>query len=158
MVEAHVIVVCSGCFPQTTGIILGLSRWNFSQPPNYFWHGMRCGLYLFFIKSKSPVEGAISEVVNLLCLQHSPSQQFIAFWMSSEQRPFLGIQLAEDLGNKAWETGRLLKVSYLLSKVPGKASFKWCLSFLCPARKSFADCQSCCVFTWNVLSGRWRKL
>lgn len=60
MVEVHVIVVCSGCFPHTTGIILVLSRWNFSQPPNYFWqimHGIRCGgLYLFFIKSKSPVE------------------------------------------------------------------------------------------------------
>lgn len=60
MVGAHVIVVCSGCFPPTTGIILGLSTWNFSQPPNYFWqimHDMRCGgLYLFFKKSESPVE------------------------------------------------------------------------------------------------------
>lgn len=46
-------------FPRLLGIILGLSRWNFSQPLNYFWqimHDMRCGgVYLFFMKSKSPV-------------------------------------------------------------------------------------------------------
>lgn len=77
-----------------------------------------------FHKKQVTRGGAIREVINWLCLQHSPSQQFVAFWMSSKQRPFLGIRLAKDLGNKAWETGQLLKVSYLLSKVPGKASFK----------------------------------
>lgn len=48
----------------------------------------------------------------------------LLFGISSKQGPSLRMRLAEDLRNKAWETGQLLKLSYLLSKVPGKASFK----------------------------------
>lgn len=87
------------------------------------WYEMWWCVFIFH-KKQVTCGGAISEVVDWPCLQHSPSQHFIAFGMSSEQRPSLEIRLAEDLGNKAWETGQLLKVSYLLSKVPGKASFK----------------------------------
>lgn len=48
----------------------------------------------------------------------------LLFGMSSKQGPSLRIRLVGHLENKARETGQLLKPSYLLSKVPGKASFK----------------------------------
>lgn len=85
------------------------------------WYKMWWIVFIFH-KEQVTCGGAISEVINWLCLQHSPSKQFVAF--GDKQGPSLRIRLAEDLGNKAWETGQLLKLSYLLSKVPGKASFK----------------------------------
>lgn len=65
------------------------------------WYEMWWFVFIFH-KKQVTCGGAISEVVNWRCLQHSPSKQLIAFWMSSEQRPSFGIRLVEDLGNKAW--------------------------------------------------------
>lgn len=157
MVGAHVIVVCSSCFPQTIAIAAVLSRWNFSQSLNYLWqimHGTRCGgLYLFFVKSKSPV-GEPSVKLSAGCAYNTVLLNSLLLWgMSYKQGPSLRIRLAEDPGNKAWETGQLLKLSYLLSKVPGKASFKWCSSFFCAALRAS---QAASLLRFHVKCWEWQ--
>lgn len=124
------------------------------QSVNCFWqttHGTRCsGLYLFFIKSKSPVEEPSVKLSPGCAYNTVLLSSPLLFGISHEQGPFSQDKAFWGCGEQSLGNRVVMEMWYLLSKVPGKAHCKWCWSSPCPAALGAAQAAASCVFMWNA--------